>query len=139
MHTSTPLGGNSNPPLHPPEQPVVSPIRRNTVTVAELITLLADMPSDSEVRVMTQPHYPFEHKLDGVWEVDAEPDACGGCGLVNSDPIHEWSNIKGHEFEPYDTERFVPHGDTGGGYVYLVEGTSLGYGTRRAWESAHRT
>jgi hypothetical protein len=36
------------------------------MNVRDLMTLLADMDPDAEVRLMLQPNYPFEHKLRGV-------------------------------------------------------------------------
>lgn len=44
------------------------------MTVAELIETLQEFDSDMEVRLATQPNYPFENSIDGVWE-DLEDDS----------------------------------------------------------------
>ena len=73
------------------------------MTIDELIELLSDyrdeLGGDTEVRIMTQPAWPFEH---------------GVCGLTSGEEIND-------DADPI---------------IYIVEGDQLGYGDKRAWETA---
>ena len=105
------------------------------MTKDELIQMLEPYEGDTTVRIMSQPHYPFEYDIEGeVFDVAPVPDACHECGLIEK--AHEPTNTGSipqadHEFEPYET--FEPAGDHTEVTVYLLEGVQLGYGTRRAW------
>ena len=68
--------------------------------VGELVELLSDFDEELEVRTMSQPGWPFEYRIQGLWSGDA------------TDEEDEWAKA-----------------------VYIVEGTQLGYGTKRAWEA----
>lgn len=47
------------------------------MTVEELIDLLSDLPSDTEVRFASQPNYPFEYEIDNVVVVEVENKRTG--------------------------------------------------------------
>ena len=78
------------------------------MTVAELIELLEQYEGDQEVRIASQPSWPFEYSISGIvdgnelFEREEESDEI----LEN-----EYSNN-----------------------IYLVEGNQLGYFTKRAWD-----
>ena len=73
------------------------------ITVKDLKVLLTLFPEDSEVRLMTQPSWPFEYSIDA---------------LVGSDEL-------GEDFCPANTpDEHV---------VYIIEGLQLGSGTKEAW------
>jgi hypothetical protein len=74
-------------------------------TVRELIAALKQYDLDAPVRLMSQPSWPFEYEIDGIWQNqnDDEDDA-----FVN------------------DEDNLKP--------VFLVEGNQRGYGTKRAWD-----
>jgi hypothetical protein len=77
--------------------------------VRELIEILAAMDPDADVRIMSQPNYPFEHVLAGV--------------AVRSD------------FSDPDADA-TPRGASRD--VFLLEGAQLGYGCRAAWRAPRR-
>ena len=84
------------------------------MTIDDLIERLEqyrdEMGGGAEVRLMTQQNWPFENTLAGI---------CSG----------EEINGAADEDDPDDD------GDVGEeNVVYLVEGTQLGYGTKRAWD-----
>ena len=105
------------------------------MTKDELIQMLEPYEGDTTVRIMSQPHYPFEYDIEGeVFDVAPVPDACHECGRPEKSAYHitlDADDPLGHEFEPYET--FEPAGDHTEVTVYLLEGVQLGYGTRRAW------
>lgn len=77
------------------------------MTVRDLIELLEQFPQDSNVRIMSQPNYPFEYSVAGVWQNE------------NDDPDDAFvTDDEGGEDKP----------------VFIVEGTQRGYGTKRAWD-----
>jgi len=83
------------------------------MTIDDLIERLEqyrdEMGGSTEVRLMTQQNWPFEYTLAGI---------CSG----------EEINGEADEDDPDDD------GDVDDeNVVYLVEGTQLGYGTKRAW------
>lgn len=61
---------------------------------------------DAEVRLMSQPNWPFEYSILGVCS-DAEVIDVSDNSDRDADPV-----------------------------IYIVEGTQLGYGRRAAWEAA---
>ena len=84
------------------------------MTVATLIDLLKEYRkehgADAEVRIMTQQNWPFENRI---------------CGLTSSREMNETSD------DPDDAED-VADDDV----IFIVEGGQLGYGSKRAWETA---
>lgn len=122
------------------------------MTAAELIRLLLDVDPDAEIRLMTQPSWPFEYSIGGTWQpeplqtlgtcmfdlagLDAPYQPCGGQVELSND---EWRHFNAaldakHEPEVEDAdEAFRPDGDPAS-VVYLTEGTQLAYGTKAAWE-----
>lgn len=128
------------------------------MNVGQLKRLLEGYEDGTEVRLMSQPWWPLEYDIEGVWEAAPEPNACGECGRPKDDPIHidipddtddpeayviralEGTGI--HPLDVHDFERyndFTPQGDPEEGVVYIVEGTQLAYGTKTAWEEVERT
>jgi hypothetical protein len=83
------------------------------MTLNELIERLEEYRDlhgeDCEVRLMTQQNWPFEN---------------GITGLVSGAEINETDD---EDDEDVETDAVV----------YIVEGTQLGYGSKRAWELAH--
>ncbi len=83
------------------------------MTLNELIERLEEyrdeMGGDAEVRLMTQQNWPFENAITG---------------LVSGAEINDTDD---EDDEDVDTDAVV----------YIVEGTQLGYGSKRAWELAH--
>lgn len=94
------------------------------MTIAQLIEELEEQREefggDTEVRLMTQPNYPFEQRLDGVTTLAAINEYRGEeKGFKPASP-------RGWESRPEDRPKAV---------VYLLEGSQLGYGTKDAWKA----
>ena len=111
------------------------------MNVAELTRLLEGIDPETEVRIMSQPKWPFEYELVGTWLPPREqdqPDTCGDCGAIEADEIHTPNdfNEEAHSFEPYQSDAFEPEGNVT--TIYLVEGMQLGYGTKDAWDEVER-
>jgi hypothetical protein len=85
------------------------------VTVQELIDLLEDCNPDTDVILATQAHYPHEHALGGL--------------------TTRKEMLAAEEEDDVDEP---DEGDSSGDDVILVEGTWLGYGSKAAWQAAHR-
>jgi hypothetical protein len=83
------------------------------MTLNELIERLEEYRDlhgeDCEVRLMTQQNWPFENAITG---------------LVSGAEINDTDD---EDDEDVETDAVV----------YIVEGTQLGYGSKRAWEAAH--
>lgn len=87
------------------------------MTINELIERLEEyrdeIGGDAEIRLMTQQNWPFENTIYGLAsgvEINGESD----------------------EDDPDDD------GDVDDDAIlYIVEGSQLGYGTKRAWDAAH--
>ena len=83
------------------------------MTLNELIERLEEYRDlhgeDCEVRLMTQQNWPFENAI---------------IGLVSGAEINDTDD---EDDEDVDTDAVV----------YIVEGTQLKYGSKRAWELAH--
>jgi hypothetical protein len=79
------------------------------MTVREMREMLEAYHDDAPVRIMSQPNWPFEYDIEGIWvnENDDEDDA-----FVNDESGHK--------------------------PVFLVEGYQRGYGTKRAWDECER-
>lgn len=80
------------------------------MTLDELIEQLREhrdnLGGDVEVRLMTQPNWPFENTVAGV---------------VSSAEINEQDELDDSDVESDSV-------------IYIVEGTQLGYGSKRAWQ-----
>lgn len=79
------------------------------MNVKELISILTTLDPDAEVFVMVQPNYPHQHALGGV--------------AVRED-LHD-----------DDEEPDAPAPGTRPNDVFLLEGSWLRYGLRRAWDT----
>jgi len=84
------------------------------MTIDDLIERLEgyrdEIGGDAEVRLMTQQNWPFENTIHGL---------ASGAEINDSD-----------EDDDGDVEADA--------VLYLVEGSQLGYGTKRAWDVAQR-
>jgi len=82
------------------------------MTLNDLIAILEDyrdtFNGNAEIRLMTQQKWPIECTIGGV---------CSG-REINEDP------------EGKNDDQDVEHDST----IYIVEGTQLDYGSKRAWE-----
>jgi len=78
------------------------------MTVAELIEMLEELQPNKEVRIASQPSWPFEYDVKGIID---------GNELLERD--EDTNEIIESEFSEY---------------VYLVEGEQFGYFTNKAWE-----
>ena len=83
------------------------------MTLNELIERLEEyrdeLGEDAEARLMTQQNWPFENAITG---------------LVSGAEINDTDD---EDDEDVETDAVV----------YIVEGTQLKYGSKRAWEAAH--
>lgn len=86
-----------------------------TMTIDEMIEALEDqrdlLGGEAEVRIMTQQNWPFENSVYGI---------------TNGQLINEYCE-DGEESDDSDVEDDK--------IVYIVEGTQLGYGSKRAWDA----
>jgi len=87
------------------------------MTKGELLEILEDFEDYQEVRLMTQPSWPFESSIKSV--------VAYGPGTSEFGPDEV-------EF-PQDEDDFTPAANPEGKVIYLVEGSQLGYGTKEAW------
>jgi hypothetical protein len=80
------------------------------MTLEDLIEQLEDyrneLGGDCEVRLMCQPHWPFEHEIAGLA-----------------------STLEMADLDDRETNE-----TTNGAVIYLTEGRQLGYGSKTAWE-----
>jgi hypothetical protein len=87
------------------------------MTVDELIEYLEgyrdEIGGDAEVRLMTQQNWPFENTIHGL---------ASGAEINHADDDED--------FQDQDVEADA--------VLYIVEGSQLGYGSKRAWEVAQR-
>jgi hypothetical protein len=87
------------------------------MTLGELIERLEelrdDVGADAEVRLMTQPNWPFENSIRGVTTADE---------ILAADI---------DDGETTDVE--ISDEDAIGNVVYIVEGGQIGYGSKNAW------
>jgi hypothetical protein len=79
------------------------------MTVGELIAMLKEQDRNAPVRLMSQPNYPFEYSIGGMW-----------VGTCKDDGLYD---------EPEDDSKAEQA-------VYILEGQQLGYGRRRAWQES---
>lgn len=86
------------------------------MTIDEMIERLTEyrdeMGGDAEVRLMTQPNWPFEHSIKG---------------LASSEEILECCRDEDEDGESDDEPENV---------VFIVESRQLSYGSKMAWEAA---
>lgn len=95
------------------------------MTVADLREILDGLDDGTEVRLMSQPSWPFEYSIAGTWTAEPQP-TCQGFG-----PVRDTND------EP-PADGFTPAGSPEAGVLYLVEGQQLAYGSKRAWDEAIR-
>jgi hypothetical protein len=92
------------------------------MTVKELRELLADAPDTAEVRIASQPSYPFQNSvaavIGGTHIIDAAP--MSEDDAVEDDPDHDYSGLLSDFNGTVDPESVV----------YIVEGSQLGYMTK---------
>ena len=90
------------------------------MTIRELIERLEELADtlgdDVEVRLMSQPNWPFEYTITGV---------------TDSEEIRR-AERQDDQWDEDDPDEFDPEGDSDQ-IVYIVEGQQLGYGTSAAW------
>lgn len=82
--------------------------------VGELIELLEQYDDGAEVRLMTQPSWPFEHSISGVIARDE----------IERDEDDEDDDGPGRTFDG------APNGDDD---VFILEGSQVCYGSKEAW------
>jgi hypothetical protein len=80
------------------------------LTVGDLKEMLEEFDDDAEVRLASQPNWPFEYSVLGV---------------VDGNLLTDREEDENGDYLPEDNEY--------SGKVYLVEGNQLGYFTKRAW------
>lgn len=80
------------------------------MTVGELKQLLEDFEDDQEVKIMSQPSWPFEYDI---------------AGLISRDEIRP----EDPNDEPDDED------DEDSRDIFILEGSQLGYGSKRAWDN----
>ena len=91
------------------------------MNVRELKDLLDGLDDDVEVRLMHQPHWPFEYSISNsvlASEINFVPE--GYDRAENADQYPD-DDIRSGELQDGDV-------------LYLCEGSQLGYGTRNAWQ-----
>jgi hypothetical protein len=86
----------------------------NLDTLIEILSDYRDeFGGDAEVRLMTQQNWPFENRI---------------CGVTSGRDMNEANDEDADEEDAQD----VAEDHT----VYIVEGGQIGYGSKRAWETA---
>lgn len=121
------------------------------LTIRDLREMLDEVDDeDALVRLMSQPSWPFEYDLrptlfDPSTSVGTPEwcDRCGGPVEMVELEIHHSEDGRDEscgepiwDEEAYPPSEFEPHAAVGRRVVYLLEGTQLGYGSRRAWDEA---
>lgn len=86
------------------------------MTLDTLIEILTDyrdeLGGDAEVRLMTQQQWPFENRI---------------CGLISGQEMNDADDDDDAGSDDSDVAEDA--------VVYIVEGSQMGYGSKRAWES----
>jgi hypothetical protein len=113
------------------------------MNVRDLIEELEGYPEDMEVRLATQPSWPFEWTLDGVTTKaealgsrvapvpkDLEEDYGGAWALLDDEGEVEEAFATREEAEAKADKLEEQEGPD---CVYLLEGSQLGYTTARLW------
>lgn len=98
--------------------------------VRDLIEELEAYDGDAEVRLMSQPSWPFEYSIEGLWTVEKAEHSGTSCERSeeydpDADDEDECLACEADGFEPHEAD---------GDVVYLLEGSQLGYGAKKAWE-----
>jgi hypothetical protein len=87
------------------------------MTIDELIQRLEDyrdqIGGDANVRLMTQQNWPFENSI---------------CGLASGAEINDYDEDDEDGSDDEDAAEVA--------VLFIVEGSQLGYGTKRAWDVA---
>jgi hypothetical protein len=110
------------------------------MTVSELIEQLIDAcdgePENTEVRLMTQPSWPFEWSIAGVSGYENPTcETCDGIGKVESDldgETEKCQDCEGKGDEPRGKDFDGDASPTG--VVFVLEGSQLRYGDKNAWD-----
>jgi hypothetical protein len=102
------------------------------MNIQELIDQLTDLKEsygdDIEVRIASQPSWPFEHDISQVEMVDfSEGEQCGYCGGSGRDEEEECPECEG--------SGTVKDPDETGKVIYLGEGLQIGYLPSQATEA----
>jgi len=123
------------------------------MTIDELIQHLEDLKQESEdggateVRIMDQPNWPFEHHITGVVaraelsggdEGDESTPECGWCRLTGNPAAAECEDCGGAEPPPPPTEKDFDGDEAPKSRVFIVSGGQARYGHRDAWDAARR-
>lgn len=66
------------------------------MTISELIQILEEYPDDAEVRIGSQPHYPFGYDIAGVWQGEGEHE--GVLYILEGEQVgyltkHAWDGV----------------------------------------------
>lgn len=85
------------------------------MTVGELIEMLEEQDEEAEVKLMTQPSWPFEYTIAGITS------------------SREILRAQADEMDGEAADEAEAAGEEEGEVIYLLEGTQLGYGSREAW------
>ena len=100
----------------------------SAMTVQQLIEALSDFDPEAEVRLATQPNYPFEYEVSEVASLEDAPQVCEDCGSENVKLSDD-----GKERACLDCESCQTGDDLANDkIVYLGEGRQLGYLPGRA-------
>lgn len=91
-----------------------------TMTVGQLLEMLEGLDSDTEVRFASQPSYPFEYGIEGVYIVDMLGDDDEYTTLEPGEEDDCDSDAEQMENEP-------PFNEGGKIIVYLTESSQIGY------------
>lgn len=93
-----------------------------TMTVGQLLEMLEGIDPATEVRFASQPSWPFEYGIEGVYVVD----------MLGDDD--EYTTLEPGEEDDYDydsdaeqMENEPPFNEGGKSIVYLIESSQIGY------------
>jgi len=99
-----------------------------TMTVGDLLALLEDYDLDTEVRLATQPSWPFEYGIGDIASVGPD-EPCPSCGR-GSDQGHDPDGCE-RDGEPWPTETVVYIAEAGQiGYLSGLAATAVGWADR---------
>lgn len=99
------------------------------MNVGDLLSLLEGLNEDTEVRIMSQPSWPFEYGISNT-VLASELD-----GFTPEDlkRVHEDEDDEAAYNRDIREPVFVDRSGEAADVLYLVEGTQLAYGTKDAW------
>ena len=101
------------------------------MTIEELIADLQEFAEthgpQTEVRMMTQPNWPLDATLSGVWVQDPREEI-----------EEEYADMMEHAETDEDREEITAQlhdqlGKANDPVLFVLEGSHVGYGSRRAW------